>query len=203
MGLLGGDGGARTGLFGGASLAGGADPQTRAGYLELEWETASGTWHDVSDDDLTIGQEVSGDGCIVRVIGFGDAGAPAYQLATGAPTPGPAMIEVTESDPHTLTVGPAEIRLTAHDERMGAPYHVALPAGVIGLEMAGVDGDGEGAITVTPPGGVAVPLTLGQGQDATVGGVVIEVVRVWRMPDPANDAIDVQLSLVASSGAGT
>jgi hypothetical protein len=65
------------------------------------------------------------------------------------------------------------------------------------LSMLGVDGDSGsalGRLIVLMPGGGEVRLGLREGQTASVDGVTIAVVRLWRMPDSANDAIDLRVT---------
>jgi hypothetical protein len=65
------------------------------------------------------------------------------------------------------------------------------------VSMAGISsrqGTAVGVVMVEPQGGgPGRELELGQGQSAAVGGLTVTVLHVWRMPDGANDAIDVRV----------
>jgi hypothetical protein len=64
------------------------------------------------------------------------------------------------------------------------------------LAMTGIWTQGDrtvAAVSVVPAAGEARQLTLAEGQSGQAGGVKVTVVHVWRMPDHANDAVDVRV----------
>jgi hypothetical protein len=96
------------------------------------------------------------------------------------------------------------LRLTA-EPGGGVPaarFGVRLPDGSsTTLSMAGIatrQGRAVGQVSVLPPAGAARQLTLAEGESGQAGGVTVTLVHVWRMPDPANDALDVRVESVGS-----
>jgi hypothetical protein len=90
------------------------------------------------------------------------------------------------------------LRLTAETGGVPPPrYDVRLPDGSSAtLAMAGIGtrgGRAVGQVTVLPAAGEARELTLGEGESARAGGVTVTLTHIWRMPDHANDAIDVRV----------
>jgi hypothetical protein len=64
------------------------------------------------------------------------------------------------------------------------------------VSMAGIDtsrGRPVGLVMVEPSGGQGRQLALAEGQDGEAGGLRVTMLHVWRMPDSANDAIDVRV----------
>jgi hypothetical protein len=62
--------------------------------------------------------------------------------------------------------------------------------------MAGIASRGGRAVaqvSVFPAAGNVDQLTLGEGESGQAGGVTVTLTHIWRMPDHANDAIDVRV----------
>jgi hypothetical protein len=95
--------------------------------------------------------------------------------------------------------GAGVVRLVYPEPYLPPPRRgIPLPAdSTLYLSMLGIDADSGvavGRLIVLMPGGGEERLGLRQGETATVDGVTIAVVRLWQMPDPSNDAIDVQVT---------
>ena len=50
-----------------------------------------------------------------------------------------------------------------------------------------------GMVVVQPPNEPAHRLSLAEGQSGAAGGIRVTVLHLWRMPDIANDAVDVRV----------
>lgn len=90
------------------------------------------------------------------------------------------------------------LRLTAEAGGVPPPrYDVRLPDGSsTSLSMAGIASRGGRAVaqvSVFPVAGNVGELTLGEGDSGQAGGVTVTLIHIWRMPDHANDAIDVRV----------
>ena len=97
-----------------------------------------------------------------------------------------------ESGPGTV------LRLTAESDGIPPPrVRIALADGSVAfVSMAGVGSAGGrpvGLVEVSPPGGQGARLALGEGQTGDAGGLRVTMLHVWRMPDGANDALDVRV----------
>jgi len=97
-----------------------------------------------------------------------------------------------ESGPGTV------LRLTAESGGIPPPrVRIALADGSVAfVSMAGIDAAGGrpvGLVRVSPPGGQGAQLALGEGQTGDAGGLRVTMLHVWRMPDGANDALDVRV----------
>ena len=101
--------------------------------------------------------------------------------------------------PPPLTAsGPGVVRLTYENRRLPAPrQRVTLPDGTtVVLSMSGVDEEGGrlvGHVIAQPSEGPPTRLDLGEGETGTAGALSIRVLHLWHMPNPSNDAIDVQV----------
>lgn len=90
------------------------------------------------------------------------------------------------------------LRLTAETGGVPPPrYDVRLADGSsTSLSMAGIASRGGRAVaqvSVFPADGEVHELTLGEGESGRSGGVTVTLTHIWRMPDHANDAIDVRV----------
>ena len=94
--------------------------------------------------------------------------------------------------------GPGVVRLDWPDRHLPPPRQgVRLSDGSMAyLAMGGIDSQGGhrvGHLVVTPPQGGTEQLELDEGGSGTVGGVTVQVVHLWSMPDHHNDAMDVEV----------
>jgi hypothetical protein len=94
---------------------------------------------------------------------------------------------------------PGVVRLDWPDRHLPPPRQgVRLSDGsTVYLAMGGIDGQGGhrvGHVVVTPAQGSTEQLDLDEGASGTVGGVTVQVVHLWSMPDPHNDAVDVEVA---------
>lgn len=76
-------------------------------------------------------------------------------------------------------------------------YAIRLADGsTTSFAMTGISSGGDrpaATLSVIPSAGEPRQLTLAEGQSGQAGGVTVTVVHVWRMPDHANDAVDVRV----------
>lgn len=91
------------------------------------------------------------------------------------------------------------LRLTPASGSVPPPrFQVRLPSGTTAsVALAGIvieGGRAVGRVSVFPAGGGEPgQLALHEGETGRTGGVSVTVVHVWRMPDHANDAVDVRV----------
>jgi hypothetical protein len=90
------------------------------------------------------------------------------------------------------------LRLTPGSGSVPPPrFGVRLPDGTTtSVALAGIATEGGravGRVSVFPAAGQPSQLALREGETGRTDGVSVTVVRVWQMPDHANDAIDVRV----------
>jgi hypothetical protein len=95
--------------------------------------------------------------------------------------------------------GRGVIRLTHHDPRGPAPRtRVQLANGSrVVVAFDGIDdreGRPVGHVLLRSPEGRTGTLDLQEGDRRSMDGVSVEAVRLWEMPDPGNDAIDLRVA---------
>jgi hypothetical protein len=112
-----------------------------------------------------------------------------------------------EREPPPLeTSGPGmAVRLTTEVDGVPPPrYDVRLPDGTrTSLALAGISTDRGRPmcrVSVFPPGAAPRELALAEGQSGEAGGLSVTLVHVWRMPDRANNAVDVRVVPVPRGG---